>query len=61
MTNSHTSYLRRGGIALLGGAALTVVACIAVTIDRSSSNVSHDLFSYPLTYHTFVCSRCTLR
>jgi hypothetical protein len=54
MNNSHTSYLKRGGTALLGGAGLTVLACIAVTIERSSSNVAHDLFSYPLTYHAFV-------
>lgn len=54
MTNSHTSYLRRGGMALLGGAALTVIAATAVWIDRSSSNVAHDLFSYPLTHDTFV-------
>jgi succinate dehydrogenase hydrophobic anchor subunit len=54
MTNSHTSYLRRGGIALIGGATLTVPACVAVTIDRSSSNVAHDLFRYPLTHTMFV-------
>jgi membrane-associated PAP2 superfamily phosphatase len=54
MTNSHTSYLKHGGIALLGGAALTVAACIAVSIDRSSSNVAHDLVSYPLTHDMFV-------
>jgi hypothetical protein len=53
MTHSHTSYLRRGGIALLAGAALTVVACIAVMIDRSSSNVAHDLVRYPLTHAAF--------
>jgi hypothetical protein len=54
MTNSHTSYLRRGGIALLGGAVLTVSAGIAVTIERSSSNVAHDLFRYPLSHNAFV-------
>jgi hypothetical protein len=54
MTNSHTSYLRRGGIALLSGAVLTVVACIAVMIARSSTNVDHDLFRYPLTHNQFV-------
>jgi succinate dehydrogenase hydrophobic anchor subunit len=54
MTNSHTSYLRRGGTALLGGAVLTVIACIAVMIERSSSNVAHDLFRYPLSHNAFV-------
>lgn len=41
-------------MALLGGAALTVIAAIAVAIDRSSSNVAHDVYSYPLTHDTFV-------
>lgn len=41
-------------MALIAGATLTVVACIAVSIDRSSSNVAHDLFRYPLTHGMFV-------
>jgi hypothetical protein len=31
-----------------------VVACIAVMIERSSSNVAHDLFRYPLSHDAFV-------
>ena len=54
MTNSHTSYLRRGGIALLAGAAITVAGCITIAIARSSSGIAHNVFSYPLSHDSFV-------
>ena len=54
MTNSLSSYLRRGGLALLAGAAITVAGSIVVAIARASTSVAHDLFSYPLSHDQFV-------
>jgi hypothetical protein len=54
MTTTQLTYRRRGGIALLAGAGLTIAASIVVGVAQSTTDVSKDLFRYPLSHGPFV-------
>ena len=54
MTTTQLTYRRRGGIALLAGASLTVAASIVVGVAQSTTDVPKDLFRYPLTHGGFI-------
>lgn len=50
MTTTQLTYRRRAGIALLAGAGLTVAGSVAIAVAQSTSDVSKNLFRYPLTH-----------
>lgn len=54
MTNSLTTYRRRGGIALLSGAALNVAACVVSVASDATSNVPSDLARAPMTHNAAI-------
>ena len=54
MNNSLTTYRRRGGIALIAGALLTIAAAVLSAIVHGSSSVPDDLVRYPFSHHAFV-------
>ena len=54
MTNSLTTYRRRGGVALVSGAALNVAACIVSVASSSSSDVPSDLARAPMTHNAAI-------
>jgi hypothetical protein len=51
MTNSHTTYRRRAGFALLAGAGLNVAACIVSVASSAASHVPSDLARAPMTHN----------
>jgi hypothetical protein len=54
MTNTLTTYRRRGGVALLTGAALTGAGCIWAAVAQATGHVPSDLFRYPLSHGAVV-------
>jgi hypothetical protein len=54
MNNSLTTYRRRGGIALIAGALLTIAAAVLSAIVHGTSSVPDDLVRYPFSHHAFV-------
>ena len=54
MNNSLTTYRRRGGIALIAGALLTIAAAVLSAIVEGTSSVPDDLVRYPFSHHAFV-------
>jgi hypothetical protein len=51
MTNTLTTHRRRGGVALLTGAALTAAGCIWAAVAQATGHVPTDLFRYPLSHN----------
>jgi len=54
MNNSLTTYRRRGAIALIAGALLTIAAAVLSAIVHGTSSVPDDLVRYPFSHHAFV-------
>ena len=54
MTNTLTAYRRRGGVALLIGAALTAAGCIWAAVAQATGRVPTNLFRYPLSHNAVV-------
>lgn len=54
MTNSLTTYRRRGGAALLAGAALNAAACIVSVVSTANTHVPSDLARAPMTHDTAI-------
>ncbi len=54
MNNSLTTYRRRGGIALIAGALLTIAAALLSAIVQGTSSVPDDLVRYPFSHHAFL-------
>ena len=54
MNNSLTTYRRRGGIALIAGALLTIAAALMSAIVQGTSSVPDDLVRYPFSHHAFL-------
>jgi hypothetical protein len=52
MINSLTTYRRRGGAALLAGAALNAAACIVSVVSTANTHVPSDLARAPMTHDT---------
>jgi hypothetical protein len=50
MTNTLITYRRRGGAALLAGAALNVAGCIVAVVSTATSHVPSDLARAPMTH-----------
>ena len=54
MTNTLTTYRRRGGVALLTGAALNVAGCIVAVASQATSHVPSDLARAPLSHNAAI-------
>lgn len=54
MHNSLTTYRRRGGIALIAGALLTIAGALLSAIVQGSSSVPDDLVRYPFSHDAFL-------
>ena len=54
MTNTLTTYRRRGGVALLTGAALTVAGCTWTAVAQATGHVSPDLARTPLSHNAAI-------
>jgi hypothetical protein len=53
MTNSLTTYRRRGGIVLIAGALLTIAGALLSAIVQASGSVPDDLVRYPFSHDAF--------
>ena len=53
MNNSLTTYRRRGGIALIAGALLTIAGALLSAIVQGTSSVPDNLVRYPFSHHAF--------
>jgi predicted membrane channel-forming protein YqfA (hemolysin III family) len=54
MTNSLTTYRRRGGTFLIAGALLTIAGAVLSAIVQGSSSVPDDLVRYPFSHDAFL-------
>jgi hypothetical protein len=54
MNNSLTTYRRRGGIALIAGALLTIAGALLSAVIQGTSSVPDDLVRYPFTHDAFL-------
>jgi hypothetical protein len=54
MTNTLITYRRRGGAALLAGAALNVAGCIVGVVCSATSHVPSDLARAPMTHNAAI-------
>ncbi len=54
MNNSLTTYRRRGGIALIAGALLTIAGALLSAIVQGTSSVPDDLVRYPFSHDAFL-------
>src|SRR5262249_2267790 len=54
MTNSLTTYRRRGGSFLIAGALLTIAGAVLSAIVQGSSSVPDDLVRYPFSHDAFL-------
>lgn len=54
MNNSLTTYRRRGGIALITGAVLTIAAALVSAVVQGSSSVPDSLVRYPFSHDAFL-------
>ncbi len=54
MNNSLTKYRRRGGIALIAGALLTIAAAVLSAILQGTSSVPDSLVRYPFSHDAFL-------
>ncbi len=53
MNNSLTTYRRRGGIALIVGALLTIAGALLSAVVQGTSSVPDNLVRYPFSHHAF--------
>jgi hypothetical protein len=53
MTNTLTTYNRRGGILVIAGALLTIAGAALSAIVQGSSSVPDDLVRYPFSHNAF--------
>lgn len=53
MTNTLTTYKRRGGILVIAGALLTIAGAVLSAIVGANSSVPDDLVRYPFSHHAF--------
>lgn len=54
MNNSLTTYRRRGGIALIAGALLTIVGAVLSAVVQGTSSVADNLVRYPFSHDGFL-------
>jgi hypothetical protein len=54
MINTHTTYRRRGGVALLSGAVLNVAGCIVAAASQATARVPSDLARAPLSHNAAI-------
>jgi hypothetical protein len=54
MNNSLTTYRRRGGIALIAGALLTIAGALLSAVIQGTSSVPDKLVRYPFSHDAFL-------